>query len=199
MEEIEKICNENGFVIAIVALAVLVLFIIVCVSFYINSKNKKEIISEKEDEIRIIQNEQSKILSNNKKLYSIYKLQEQELLKLRKEVKYCEITKQSLESAIEKIEQKSYQYLRTAINGTFQMLYNTEDKCYFRTWKEKECLFYEFYGIEEKAINNFDGVLANTCEYSGDVNKAKRIENIEPGILSSDLRILKQAKIKFIS
>lgn len=197
MEKIEKICNEYGFVVAIIALAVLALFIIVCVSFYINLKKKKELINEKNNEIRICQKQQSKLLSDYNKLYSIYKQQEQQLLKLNKELKSC--VNHSYEPTIDEIKEKSYKYLRTAINGAFQMLYDTEDKCYFRTWREKDCLLYEFYGIEEKAINNFDAVLVNTCEYSGDINTAKRIENIEPGILSSDLRIKKQAKIKFIS
>lgn len=89
-----------------------------------------------------------------------------------------------------------YEYLQTANNGSFRKLLPSDEKCFFRTWEENEIRKFEFYGNVEKALANLNAIFDDVCEIEGKQNGATNISNIEPGILDSQLKIEKKAKIK---
>ena len=70
------------------------------------------------------------------------------------------------------------------------------DKCFFRTWEEDGIRKYEFHGNVAKALANINAIFDDVCEIEGKRSGATEIENIKEGILDSDLRITRKAKIR---
>ncbi len=89
-----------------------------------------------------------------------------------------------------------YEYLETANNGQFRKLLPSEEKCFFRTWEENGTRKFEFHGNVDKALANINAFFDDVCEIEGKQNGATQIENVEPGILNSQLIVEKKAKIK---
>ena len=92
----------------------------------------------------------------------------------------------------------NYEYLDSANDGQFRKLLNTEEKSFFRTWLENGTRLFEFHGNVEKALANINAIFDDVCEIEGKQNGATQIHNVEPGILDSQLKIEKKAKIKLI-
>lgn len=91
-----------------------------------------------------------------------------------------------------------YEYLETANNGQFRKLLPSDGKCFFRTWEENGIRKFEFHKNVDKALANFNAIFDDVCEIEGKQNGATQIINVEPGILSSQLKVEKMAKIKLI-
>lgn len=89
-----------------------------------------------------------------------------------------------------------YEYLETANGGQFRKLFPSDEKSLFRTWVENGVRKFEFYGNVDNALANFNAVFDDVCEIEGKQNGATQITNVEPGILSSQLKVEKKAKIK---
>ena len=89
-----------------------------------------------------------------------------------------------------------YNYLETANNCQFRKLFSSDEKCFFRTWEENGIRKFEFHGNVEKALANLNAIFDDVCEIEGKQNGATNISNIEPGILDSQLKIEKKAKIR---
>lgn len=93
---------------------------------------------------------------------------------------------------------QKYEYLETANNGQFRKLLPTDEKSFFRTWVENGIRLFEFYGNVDKALANINAIFDDVCEIEGKQNGATQIINVEPGILSNQLKVEKMAKIKLI-
>lgn len=91
---------------------------------------------------------------------------------------------------------KNYHYLQDANGGKFIKLMQMPDKCFFRTWEEDGIRKYEFHGNVAKALANINAIFDDVCEIEGKRSGATEIENIKEGILDSDLRITRKAKIR---
>lgn len=91
-----------------------------------------------------------------------------------------------------------YEYLDTANNGQFRKRLPSDEKSFFRTWLENGTRLFEFHGNVEKALANINAIFDDVCEIEGKQNGATQIHNVEPGILDSQLKIEKKAKIKLI-
>lgn len=89
-----------------------------------------------------------------------------------------------------------YKFMQAAVEGRFLKLFTTDEKCYFRTWKEHGERKYEFYGNVNKALANINAIFDDVCEIEGKQNGATNIENLTPGILDENLKIIKKAIIK---
>lgn len=89
-----------------------------------------------------------------------------------------------------------YHYLQEASGGKFFKLLPTPDKCFFRTWEENGVRKYEFYGNVPKALANINAIFDDVCVIEGKRSGATIIENVSPGTLDSDLRIIHKAKIR---
>lgn len=99
-----------------------------------------------------------------------------------------------LDNIIE-IESK-YKFMQAAVEGRFLKLLTTDEKCFFRTWEEHGERKYEFYGNVNKALANINAIFDDVCEIEGKQNGATNIENLTPGILDENLKIIKKAIIK---
>ncbi len=95
------------------------------------------------------------------------------------------------ESISSKIE-----YLDAANGGQFRKLLPSDEKSFFRTWEENGIRKFEFHGNVDKALANINAIFDDVCEIEGKQNGATHISNIEPGILDSQLKVEKKAKIK---
>ena len=95
------------------------------------------------------------------------------------------------------IESK-YKYMQAAVEGRFLKLLPSEEKCFFRTWEEHGERKYEFYGNVNKALANINAIFDDVCEIEGKQNGATNIENLAPGILDENFKIIKKAIIKLI-
>lgn len=91
-----------------------------------------------------------------------------------------------------------YEYLETANGGQFRKLLSSDEKSFFRTWVENGVRKFEFHGNVDKALANFNAIFDDVCEIEGKQNGATQIDNIDPGILSNQLKVEKPAKIKLI-
>lgn len=91
-----------------------------------------------------------------------------------------------------------YKYLETATNGQFRKLLPSDGKCFFRTWEENGVRKFEFHKNVDRALANINAIFDDVCEIEGKQNGATQIINVEPGILSSQLKVEKMAKIKLI-
>lgn len=91
---------------------------------------------------------------------------------------------------------KEYKYLETANGGKFWKLLPSDEKSLFRTWVENGVRKFEFHGNVDNALANFNAVFDDVCEIEGKQNGATQITNVEPGILSSQLKVEKKAIIK---
>ena len=91
-----------------------------------------------------------------------------------------------------------YEYLETANGGQFRKLLLSDEKSFFRTWEESGTRKFEFYGNVDKALANINAVFDDVCEIEGKQNGATQIINVEPGILSGQLKVEKKAIIKLI-
>lgn len=90
-----------------------------------------------------------------------------------------------------------YEYLTTANGGKFLKLLPTDEKSFFRTWVENGVRKFEFHGNKDKALANFNAVFDDVCEIvEGKQNGATQINNEEPGVLDSNLKVKTPAKIK---
>ena len=89
-----------------------------------------------------------------------------------------------------------YEYLETANNGQFRKLLPSDEKCFFRTWEENGIRKFEFHGNVDKALANINAIFDDVCEIEGKQNGATLIDNVEPGILNSQLKVEKPAVIK---
>lgn len=89
-----------------------------------------------------------------------------------------------------------YEYLETANNGQFRKLLPSGEKCFFRTWEENGTRKFEFHGNVDKALANINAIFDDVCEIEGKQNGATQIDNVEPGILNSQLKVEKKAVIK---
>ena len=89
-----------------------------------------------------------------------------------------------------------YEYLETANNGQFRKLLSSDEKSFFRTWDENGTRKFEFHGNVDKALANINAIFDDVCEIEGKQNGATQIDNDEPGILDSKLKVIKLAKIK---
>ena len=91
-----------------------------------------------------------------------------------------------------------YEYLETANNGQFRKLLPSDEKCFFITWEENGIRKFEFHGNVDKALANINAIFDDVCEIEGKQNGATKIENEEPGILDSKLKVTTPAKIKLL-
>ena len=89
-----------------------------------------------------------------------------------------------------------YDYLETANSGQFRKLLPSDEKSLFRTWVENGVRKFEFHGNVDNALANFNAVFDDVCEIEGKQTGATQITNVEPGILSSQLKVEKKAIIK---
>lgn len=89
-----------------------------------------------------------------------------------------------------------YEYLETANNGQFRKLLSSDEKSFFRTWEENGTRKFEFHGNVDKALANINAIFDDVCEIEGKQNGATQIDNVEPGILNSQLKVEKKAVIK---
>lgn len=89
-----------------------------------------------------------------------------------------------------------YEYLETANDGQFRKLLPSDEKCFFRTWEDNGIRKFEFHGNVDKALANINAIFDDVCEIEGKQNGATQIENVEPGILDSKLKVTTPAKIK---
>lgn len=89
-----------------------------------------------------------------------------------------------------------YQYLQEANGSRFMKFFTTPDKCFFRTWVEEGVRKFEFYGNTSKALANINAIFDDVCVIEGKRSGATIIENVCPGTLDSDLRIIHKAKIR---
>lgn len=89
-----------------------------------------------------------------------------------------------------------YEYLEAANSGQFRKLLPSDEKCFFKTWVENGIRMFEFHGNVEKALANINAIFDDVCEIEGKKNGATQIENLDPGILTSQLKVDKPAKIK---
>lgn len=89
-----------------------------------------------------------------------------------------------------------YKFMQAAVEGRFLKLLTTSEKCFFRTWEERGERKYEFYGNEKKALANINAIFDDVCVIEGKQNGATVIENLSPGILDENLKIVKKATIK---
>lgn len=202
MDYILKFCAEHHMLIIIASFALIIVLTFVCIVLNTKRKNLKENISILYQDCKKLKDacQRSNAIYNN--LYQQHTLLMQQYAQSRaKQVESVLQTKKTAIIADAPSHQSphKYKYLRTATNRRFQKSYDSDEKCFFRIWESAGCFYYEFHGNQEKAIQNFDAVLGSTCEYTGSINNAQKIENIEPGELNADLTITKQAKIKFIS
>lgn len=94
------------------------------------------------------------------------------------------------------VVESKYKYMQAAVEGRFIKLLSSEEKCFFRTWEEHGERKYEFYGNVNKALANINAIFDDVCEIEGKQNGATNIENIAPGIIDENLKILKKATIK---
>ena len=72
----------------------------------------------------------------------------------------------------------------------------SDEKSLFRTWVENGVRKFEFHGNVDNALANFNAVFDDVCEIEGKQNGATQITNVEPGILSNQLKVEKKAIIK---
>ena len=91
---------------------------------------------------------------------------------------------------------REYKYLETANNGQFRKLLSADEKSFFRTWEENGTRKFEFHGNVDKALANINAIFDDVCEIEGKQNGATQIDNVEPGILNSQLKVEKKAVIK---
>lgn len=89
-----------------------------------------------------------------------------------------------------------YDYLEAANGGQFRKLLPSDEKSFFRTWIEDGVRKFEFHGNVDKALANFNAIFDDVCEIEGKQNGATQVENLEPGTLTSQLKVDKPAKIK---
>lgn len=102
----------------------------------------------------------------------------------------------SVSDEYEEIRNNKYKYMQAAVEGRFLKLLTSEEKCFFRTWEEQGKRKYEFYGNVNKALANINAIFDDVCEIEGKQNGATNIENIAPGIIDENLKIVKKATIK---
>ena len=91
---------------------------------------------------------------------------------------------------------REYKYLEAANAGQFLKLLPSDEKSFFRTWEENGVRKFEFHGNVDNALANINAVFDDVCEIEGKQNGATQIDNVEPGILSSQLKVEKKAIIK---
>ena len=91
---------------------------------------------------------------------------------------------------------REYKYLEEANGGQFRKLLSIEEKSFFRTWEENGIRKFEFSGNVENALANINAIFDDVCEIEGKQNGATQIDNVEPGILNSQLKVEKKALIK---
>lgn len=89
-----------------------------------------------------------------------------------------------------------YQYLQEANAGKFMKLLSSPEKCYFRTWENEGVRKYEFNGNVAKALANINAIFDDVCDIEGKRAGATDIENVSPGVLDADLKIVNKAKIR---
>ena len=89
-----------------------------------------------------------------------------------------------------------YQYLQEANAGKFMKILSVPEKCYFRTWENEGVRKYEFSGNVAKALANINAIFDDVCDIEGKRAGATDIENVSPGILDADLKIVNKAKIR---
>lgn len=89
-----------------------------------------------------------------------------------------------------------YEYLETANGGQFRKLLPSDEKSFFRTWEENGIRKFEFHGNVDKALANFNAVFDDVCLIEGKQNGATQITNLDPGVLTSQLKVDIPAKIK---
>lgn len=89
-----------------------------------------------------------------------------------------------------------YDFLEAANGGQFRKLLPSDEKSFFRTWEENGIRKFEFHGNVDKALANINAIFDDVCEIEGKQNGATQISNVEPGILNSQLKVEKRAKIK---
>lgn len=93
---------------------------------------------------------------------------------------------------------RKYEFLEAANGGQFRKLLPSEEKCFFRTWEENGVRKFEFHGNVEKALANINAIFDDVCEIEGKQNGATQIINLDPGILTYQLKVDTPAKIKLI-
>ena len=91
---------------------------------------------------------------------------------------------------------REYKYLEAANAGQFRKLLPSDEKSFFRTWVENGVRKFEFHGNVDKALANINAIFDDVCEIEGKQNGATRIDNVDPGILTSQLKVDTPAKIK---
>lgn len=91
-----------------------------------------------------------------------------------------------------------YEYLEAANGGQFRKLLPSDDKCFFRTWEENGVRKFEFHGNVDKALANINAIFDDVCEIEGKQNGATQIINLDPGVLTDQLKVDTPAKIKLI-
>ena len=110
---------------------------------------------------------------------------------------YFDLSNENHNSVSAPIPQK-YEYLESASNGQFRKLLTSDEKSFFRTWEENGVRKFEFHKNVDRALANINAIFDDVCEIEGKQNGATQIINVEPGILSSQLKVEKMAKIKLI-
>lgn len=89
-----------------------------------------------------------------------------------------------------------YQYLQEANAGKFMKILPSPEKCYFRTWENEGVRKYEFHGNVAKALANINAIFDDVCDIEGKRAGATDIENVSPGVLDVDLKIVNKAQIR---
>ena len=93
---------------------------------------------------------------------------------------------------------RKYEYLEAANGGQFRKLLPSDEKCFFRTWEEDGVRKFEFHGNVDKALANINAIFDDVCEIEGKQNGATQIINLDPGVLTNQLKVDTPAKIKLI-
>lgn len=91
-------------------------------------------------------------------------------------------------------------YLKMAKNGQFKRSFNEADsECFYKCWGKSGEIRFEFCGEAGYAIANEPAIFTDVCTiHKGGTLSPTNIENIVPGILDSNLKVIQKAIIKFV-
>ncbi len=98
---------------------------------------------------------------------------------------------------VEQPTEREYAFLRCATDGRFAVpAAEADGKTFFRVWDEDGQKRFEFHGNERKALANPNAVFDGVCELHGRREGATAIENVTPGVLTSDYAVQTPAVLR---
>lgn len=210
---IKEIITEYCLIIIIVELVIILLLLFW--RFLFSEDKSEEIHSLKKSNAKLSDNNdwyktqlanQKRIINDQKKQIEDYESELQQMKKPDAKKGHHRIMKDSKPIVIEfdlsqennttTAPQIHYQYLQEANGGKFMKMLPSPEKCYFRTWENEGIRKYEFNGNVAKALANINAIFDDVCDIEGKRTGATDIENVSPGVLDADLRIVNKAKIR---